>query len=249
MTQINRTVLAGCFFVLILFLAGIGRAAGQPERIPPAGESLSGEKVPEELPGELQLLLELNQEAADYVKEYANRESCRNCDFDLTEDFVSGQVPLLMQWDKRWGYNDYGDSYIGLAGCGPLCLEMAYLYFKEDITVTPREMAAFVYDGGYYSSAGTSWSLWTKGVKKLGLSGSELPLDENRMRGALDDGGLIVCSMGPGDFTTTGHFILIRGYDENGFFVNDPNRRSNSEKQWDFASLQYQIKNLWELKP
>ncbi len=54
--------------------------------------------------------------------------------------------------------------------------------------------------------------------------------------------------MRPGDFTTTGHFILLWGYDENGFFVNDPNRRSTSEKIWDFETLQPQIKNLWELK-
>ncbi len=51
--------------------------------------------------------------------------------------------------------------------------------------------------------------------------------------------------MAPGDFTTKGHFILLRGYDENGFFVNDPNRKSNSEKQWDFETLSSQIKNLW----
>ena len=39
------------------------------------------------------------------------------------------------------------------------------------------------------------------------------------MKQALDDGKVIVCSMGPGDFTTEGHFILIRGYDGNGFYV------------------------------
>ena len=67
------------------------------------------------------------------------------------------------------------------------------------------------------------------------------------MKRALDRGGLIVCSLRPGDFATTGHFILIRGYDKNGFHVNDPNRRSNSEKQWDFETLRWQIKNLWTL--
>ena len=63
----------------------------------------------------------------------------------------------------------------------------------------------------------------------------------------LDDGKVIICSMGPGDFTTEGHFILIRGYDGNGFYVNDPNRRSNSEKQWEFDTLRSQIRNLWSL--
>ena len=67
------------------------------------------------------------------------------------------------------------------------------------------------------------------------------------MKDWLDAGGLIVCSMWPGDFTSTGHFILIRGYDDKGFFVNDPNRRSNSEKQWDYDTLSSQMKCLWRI--
>lgn len=194
-------------------------------------------------------LLELNEEAADYVKSYPERESYKSRLIDLTEELQAGGVPLLMQWDKRWGYNAYGGNMIGLAGCGPVCLTMAYLHFTGDTGMTPREMAAFAYDNGYYvEDAGTKWSLWTEGVGKLGLSGKELSLDESVMRQALDAGELIVCSMGPGDFTTEGHFILIRGYDENGFYVNDPNRRSNSERQWDFDALRSQIRNLWSLR-
>ena len=65
------------------------------------------------------------------------------------------------------------------------------------------------------------------------------------MKAVLDQGGLVVCSMAPGDFTTTGHFILLRGYDVNGFLVNDPNRKKNSQRQWDYETLSGQIKNLW----
>ena len=249
---------AGVLFTLTLFIAVIKQFSSAPyphpeqaDSIPPyGGSNLSSLSASgEELPEEMKRLLELNAEAADYVSGYPDRDAYKSSVIDLSEDFVKGRVPLLMQWDRRWGYNDYGDSIIGLAGCGPVCLDMAYLYFTQDTSMTPREMAEFACDNGYYTSAGTSWSLWTKGVQKLGLSGSELPLDENRLYQALDEGGLIICSMGPGDFTTTGHFILIRGYDEKGFYVNDPNRRSNSEKQWDYAALCGQIRNLWELRP
>lgn len=197
---------------------------------------------------ELQELLEKNEETRDYVENYSNREQYKSQVIDLTEEVTSGEVPLLMQWDRRWGYDAYGDSMIGLAGCGPLCLNMAYLYFTEDLTMTPRKMAEFVHDGGYHTAAGTSWSLWTEGVSDLGLEGSELSLDESAMQRALDAGGLIVCSMRPGDFTTTGHFILIRGYGEDGFYVNDPNRRSTSGRTWTFDTLKGQIKNLWVLR-
>lgn len=222
---------------------------GQGTMYEKAMQALSGMKSSSSrtISEELEDLLEKNREAADFVAGYPERDIYLDMPIDLTEDFESGTVPLLMQWDKRWGYDAYGDSIIGLSGCGPTCLCMAYLYFTEDTTENPRTMAAFADENGFYTAGGTSWSLWTEGAELLGLSGEELPLDENRMKRALDNDGLIVCSMRPGDFTTTGHFILIRGYNEEGFFVNDPNRMTHSQRQWSYKDLSRQIKNLWVL--
>ncbi len=199
----------------------------------------------ENYPEELLELLEQNEETGDFVKNYSNRAEYQGKEIDLSGDFEAGSVPLLMQWDKRWGYDFYGDSMIGLAGCGPTCMTMAYLYYTGDTTMNPRKMAEFAQNGGYHTEEGTSWDFWTGGAAELGLSGEMISLNESAMKSVLDTGGLLVCSMSPGDFTTKGHFILIRGYDEHGFFVNDPNRKGNSEKQWDFKTLSPQIKNLW----
>lgn len=196
---------------------------------------------------EMLKLGERNDEAADFVENYANRQEYLGIDIDLSEDIEEGAVPLLMQWDKRWGYESFGGSNIGLAGCGPTCLSMAYLYFTGDLEGNPREIAMYCEENGFYTSEGTSWDFWTYGAEKFGLEGEELPLDENRMKSALDNGALIVCSMRPGDFTDGGHYILLRGYDTDGFYVNDPNRRSNSEKQWTYDTIKGQIKNLWAL--
>ncbi len=211
------------------------------------GSSKIGNPESGELPEILSELLEKNEETLDYVQSYPDREEYKKQPIDMTENFVSGEVPLLMQWDKRWGYDTYGSEMIGLAGCGPLCLEMAYLYFTEDTDMTPRKMADFAYENGFYTEQGTSWSIWTEGAARLGLEGAELSMDENVMKKTLDAGKLIVCSMRPGDFTTTGHFILIRGYNEDGFLVNDPNRRSTSGRTWSFEELKNQIRNLWSL--
>ena len=67
------------------------------------------------------------------------------------------------------------------------------------------------------------------------------------VRSVLDEGGVVICSVGPGDFTTEGHYILIRDYDENGFLVNDPNSRQRSAMEWSYERLAPQIKNLWAL--
>ncbi len=220
-------------------------AGGEQTQIRRLKEEIAEENDEEEYPKEFAELLEQNEETYDFVKNYPHRADYIGMDIDLSEDCKAGSVPLLMQWDKRWGYDLYGDAMIGISGCGPTCMAMAYLYFKNDPDMNPREMAEFAQNRGYHTEDGTSWSFWTQGAKELGLYGEEVSLNENAMKTVLDCGGLLVCSMAPGDFTTGGHFILLKGYDENGFYVNDPNRKSNSEKQWDYETLSRQIKNLW----
>lgn len=54
--------------------------------------------------------------------------------------------------------------------------------------------------------------------------------------------------MRPGDFTTAGHFIVLYGYDETGFLVNDPNCAARSGRTWTYEELSGQIKQIWSLK-
>lgn len=203
------------------------------------------QEIPGGYPQELLELLEKNEETWEFINNYIDREKYRNSVINLEEELESGEVPLLLQWDMRWGYDWYGEEMIAISGCGPTCMSMAYLYLTGDTSMNPRKMADFASEHGYHTKVGTSWDFFTEGASLLGLKGQELKLGETIIKSALDKGGVVICSMRPGDFTTTGHFILIRGYDENGFFVNDPNSRKNSEKQWDFETLKYQIKCLW----
>ena len=201
----------------------------------------------EEYPKELIEMLEKNDETYDFVTNYPKREEYLGQEIDISGICKEGETPLLMQWDLRWGYDKYAKSMIGPSGCGPTCMTMAYLCLTGDTQMNPRNMAEYAQEHGYNTEAGTSWNFFTEGAEGLGLFGQELPLSESVMKQALDQGSVIICSMRPGDFTTTGHFILLRGYDENGFLVNDPNSRKNSEKQWNYDALSGQIKCLWEI--
>ena len=67
------------------------------------------------------------------------------------------------------------------------------------------------------------------------------------MRQALDDGDLLAAVVGPGDFTKSGHFLLIRDFTDEGFILNDPNSAENSARLWPFDVLLPQIKNIWAL--
>lgn len=201
----------------------------------------------EDYPQELLELLEKNSETYDFVTSYPERDKYMGKEIDLTGEIKFGEVPLFLQWDRRWGYDDYGSEMIALAGCGPTCMSMAYTYLTGETDMNPREMAEFAEENGYNTEAGTSWSFFTDGAEQLGLKGAEIGLDEAKMKEVLDEGKVIICSMRPGDFTTTGHFILIRGYDRKGFLVNDPNSKERSKQHWEYDVLYSQIKCLWSI--
>ncbi|MFR5337495.1 MAG: C39 family peptidase, partial [Blautia producta] len=79
----------------------------------------------------------------------------------------------------------------------------------------------------------------------FGLFSQELPLSRDSVFQALESGMPIICSMRPGDFTTTGHFILLVGTEDGKIQVRDPNSTKRSEQLWDYETLEYQINNLW----
>ncbi|NLK78003.1 MAG: C39 family peptidase [Clostridiales bacterium] len=202
----------------------------------------------QEYPQELLELLEKNPETYDFVTSYPDRSKYQGKVIDVSDEVKEGQVPLFLQWDRRWGYDGYGSEMIALAGCGPTCMSMAYTYLTGETDMNPREMAEFAEENNYNTEAGTSWNFFTDGAEQLGLKGAEIGLDEAKMKEVLDEGKVIICSMRPGDFTTTGHFILIRGYDAKGFLANDPNSEENSGKHWSYDRLQPQIKCLWSIE-
>ena len=79
----------------------------------------------------------------------------------------------------------------------------------------------------------------------FGVVGEELPLMKAKMERALREGRPIICVVGPGDFTTSGHFIVITGMRDGKFTVNDPNSTERSGMLWDYETLEPQISNLW----
>ncbi len=197
-----------------------------------------------EMSDTLRELVEHNPETADFVKNYMEKKD--NPPAQSAEEVQAGVIPHFLQWDERWGYQIYGDNLIAVNGCGPTVLSMVAAGLTGDSTVTPYKVAKFAEKNGYYAGeAGTSWSLMTEGVRQFGIHGEEMGLSEEEIISALENGNPVICSMSPGDFTTTGHFIVLVGIEDGKIRVNDPNSVKRSEKLWDYATLEPQINNLW----
>lgn len=192
---------------------------------------------------DLLALLERHPDALDFVEGYPWHKNDPPADTVGTVE--KGSFPLLLQWDARWGYTRYGNDILAITGCGPTCLAMAAAGLTGDDTITPARVASAAEQAGYWGENGTSWDLMRTGCEQWGLTSRELPLSEAEVNEALARGEPVICSVRPGDFTTTGHFILLAGREEGGIRVNDPNSLQNSEKIWDWATLEPQIRNLW----
>ncbi len=197
-----------------------------------------------EYPISLIELLERNPETEGFVLNYPFRK-------DLEPDLSAYDretVPLFLQWDPVWGYETYGSGVMAITGCGPTCLAMVGYYLTGDENMTPDRIAKFAWRGGYYERGyGSSWTLISEGAKELGLTVQELPLVQKKIDRALEAGTPVILALGPGDFTSTGHYIVLTALEEGGYRVNDPNSRVNSRMLWTYEQLEGQIRNIWAI--
>lgn len=198
------------------------------------------------IPDSLLELKEKYPETADFVDSYAEYQDTE-FDMDISDEIVEGEIPLFIQWDKRWGYCMYGNDFFGVNGCGPTCLAMVVCGLTNDSEYNPYDIAMFSMSNDYYiSGQGTSWNLMTEGARNLGLTVESGNITQWYIEHNLSSQSPMICSMEPGDFTYTGHFIVLTGIDEDGkIIVNDPNSYINSKKHWEISDLLPQIKSIW----
>ncbi len=164
----------------------------------------------------------------------------------LTEDEEGQSDPLFLQKDPRWKDVKYGDSTIGGAGCGPVCLSMVAFSLTRDNTITPIKVAKYAEENGHYvKNAGTAWSLFTAGGEHYGLKVNGLSISESEMKNALDKGAKLILSVKPGVFSRGPHIIEIYGYDDSGFKVNEPLSVKRSSKTYKFDQFKDIIKAIW----
>ena len=197
-------------------------------------------------PEQLLEALANNPELQDFAAHYLENKGTVTGE-GLTEGEKSQEFPLFLQWDPRWGYASYGDnSVVGLSGCGPTALSMVLWYLTGNEELTPDKIADYSMKNGYYiSGTGTKWLLLEEVPPLYGIWVSQPEADDSIMKEALDGGDIIILSMVPGDFTVGGHFIVIYGYTEEGFLVNDPNCVARSRRTWTWEELKDQTKHMW----
>ena len=159
-----------------------------------------------------------------------------------------GEVPALYQIDRQWARTSYAESTLGESGCGPTCLAMAYIALTGKKDMDPIKMCAYAERGGFTEDGKTTWGFMTRGARGLGLKSNELPADVNIIANSVSSGNIVIATMGPGDFTTSGHFIVICGIDDAGqAIIRDPNSEANTKATWNLQRIIGQARNFWAL--
>ncbi len=201
----------------------------------------------DDYPEELLEMLSRNIEMLDFVLGYISKKG--EVYSDTVGNIKKGTMPLLLQYDERWGYGNYGDKVLAITGCGPTSLSMVATKLTGRNDITPYTIARYAEDKGYYTpGSGTSWTLFTEGSEYFGLKGKELPLSEQSIYKTLEAGNPIICSVRAGDFTTASHIIVLTEIRDGKIGVHDPNSRERSNILWDYKTLEKQIRNLWKFE-
>ena len=137
----------------------------------------------------------------------------------------------------------YGEERsVMTSGCGATCVAMVIRYQTGDYDVTPESVFEWAYKTGYYKGSGLSHlslsrALSLKGVKNRWTKSTTEVID------CLKAGRPVIAHMGPGLFAENGHYILLRGIDENGMIiVNDPNSRELSRQTFPIEMIKSELK-------
>lgn len=186
-------------------------------------------------------------EARDFYLNYPLKKD-NTYEIDISNVDRSNGVPLLLQWDERWGYTEYGVSNCGIGGCGPTSLSMVAYYLTGDAKYTPVYMMELAKEGHHViPTGGTDWSLFGTGAVELGFKVEQLPNVEKSVARRLEAGIPVVVNVGPGTFTTSGHYMVLVGYEDGKFRINDPNSPEYSSRLWAWDEFQSQVRNFWAI--
>ena len=154
--------------------------------------------------------------------------------------FTDGGTPVVYynQLDERYASQPYGTDNIGGYGCGPTAMAIVVSSLTDDM-VDPVEMAKWSYDNGYWcKSSGSYHALIPAAAEEWGLPVSGCTTSEpQRILYALADGKLVVAIMSEGHFTSSGHFIVLRGVKDGQIMVADPASYKRSGQLWDLSII------------
>lgn len=168
-----------------------------------------------------------------------SKETVKTPDSYKLYDFVN-----YYQYNYQQSYG-YGTT-IANAGCGPTSMSMVLTYLLGE-THDPVEIANWSLKRGYhYQGQGTAWSFFDACSKAYGIECEQMGVSKSNIVDSLKAGKTVIMSMGPGHFTSGGHYIVLRGMTSDGkIIVADPASEKRTNQTWDIGVFLNEGKQVW----
>lgn len=175
---------------------------------------------------------------------------------------MNTQPISYLQTDPRWANLDYSakgeNTTIGRSGCGPTAMAMV-LATWADPAVNPKTECAWAlahgfkapHQGtyyGYFEEAGRRYGLKTYRLNYTNLYGNDRSAYHAQAKDALDRGDLVIACMGKGNWTSSGHYVLVYGVQGDTVYINDPASTKASRVHGDYAVFKRQVKYYWVIE-
>lgn len=149
---------------------------------------------------------------------------------------VSAKPVDYKQYDSRWAkklYTSTGNKNQTMAksACGPTSMADVVATFF-DTNVTPYDLAQLAIRKGFRTvNSGTSWNFFDFMATQYEFFAYKRTTNHDTMLDALSKGALVVCSMGPGYWTSGGHFICAWKAENGYIYANDPASSSRTKQK------------------
>ena len=112
---------------------------------------------------------------------------------------------------------------VATSGCCATSLSMCIAYLTGNTDQTPYTLFVQAYEEGRYDGAGWSHETLSHYAHAYGLKTKWVGRNRSEILRALKSGKPVIAHMGPGIFTSSGHYIVLRGVTSDGkILVNDP---------------------------
>lgn len=175
-----------------------------------------------------------------------------------TAEELDGRTPALYMDDFRWAYQTFYDSYaVKDGGCALVSLTMAYIGLTGKTDLDPYKILLIADDiDAVGVLGGISDDKTMDMINAIGLNAVEYSfIDENKqkskqadlqtMKSILDSGHLIMTGMVGETFGR--HAFIIRGYEGDSFYINDPGSEENSSRLWSYEEIEPEMYYMWDL--
>lgn len=175
---------------------------------------------------------------------------------------MNTQPVSYLQTDPRWGSLDYSalgeKTTIAASGCGPTAMAMV-LATWADPSVTPKTECAWALAHGYkaprqgtyygyFEPAGARYGLRVTRLNYASLYGNATSAYHAQVKDALDRGELVIACMGPGNWTRSGHYVLVWGIQGDTIYINDPASTKAARTKGSWALFRQQVKYYWTIE-